>query len=123
MTEEEKLLKKFESKGVYCGDELIVFKEFCRDYIYACKVSGFAVIGIEGFQLYEDGRVQPILDEISDFSDIEYSSFSDHIEECSRAANDFIGHMMLSGKSDGYSFVLTGNPQFITDVKSRDLRG
>ena len=107
LTDEAKLLKLFESKGVFFGNELIVFKEFCRDFVYASKVSGFAVIGIEGFQLFEDGSIKPILNEISDFSDIVRGNVDDYMEACSRAANDFIGHMMLSGKSDGYSFVLT----------------
>jgi len=107
MTEEAKLLKLFESKGVFFGNELIVFKEFCRDFIYASKVSGFAVIGIEGFQLFEDGSIKPILNEISDFSDIVHGNVDDYMEACSRAANDFFGQMALNGKSDGYSFVLT----------------
>jgi hypothetical protein len=107
MTEEAKLLKLFESKGVFFGNELIVFKEFCRDFISASKVSGFAVLGIEGFQFFEDGSIKPVLNEISDFSDVEYSNVDDHIEECSRAATDFVSYMLLSGKSDGYSFVLT----------------
>ena len=91
----------------FFGNEIIVFKGFCRGFVYASKVSGFAVIGIEGFQLFGDGSIKPILNEISDFSDIVHLNVDDYMEACSRAANDFFSQMALNGKSDGYYFVLT----------------
>ena len=108
MADEAELLKAFEDKGVVCGSELIVLKDFCNDFMQASKLAGFAVIGIEGFHLLIDGSVQPDIDEIADFSDIEGGKNLDgYIEMCFEAAKNFIGHMLVSGKSDGYCFTLT----------------
>ena len=107
MTDEAKLLKCFESKGVIYGDELIVLKKFCTEFMQASKLAGFAVIGIEGFYLFKDGSVKPNIEEVADFSDIESVFFNEYIEKCYEASDNFIKYMLLNGKSDGYCFVLT----------------
>ena len=108
MTDEAEfeLMKAFDNKGVICGNELIVFKEFCNDFINAAKLAGLVVIGIEGFHLLKDGSVKPNMDEIADFSDIAYSRLSENVDTCFDAASNFIGHMIVKGESDGYCFTL-----------------
>jgi len=107
MTDEAELLKAFEDKGVSYGNELIIYRESCNDFIQASKLAGLAVIGIEGFHLLQNGSVKPNVDEIADFSDIEDSNLDRCIERCSEAAINFIHHMLENGKSDGYCFTLT----------------
>jgi fructose-1-phosphate kinase PfkB-like protein len=107
MNFETQLLKAFEFKGVACGQELIVFKEFCNDFIKTSKRSGLAVIGIEGFHLLQNGSIKPNMDEIADFSDVEADVWEDYIEKCTTASENFIRQMLVSGKSDGYCFTLT----------------
>jgi hypothetical protein len=107
MTDEADLLREFNDKGVLYGNELIVFKEFCSDFINACRLARLGVVGVEGCYLLEDGGVKPNLDEVADFSDIEDDNFDGYIEACANAASNFIRHMLITGKSDGYCFTLT----------------
>jgi hypothetical protein len=107
MNVEAQLLKAFEFKGVVYGQELIVFKKFCNDFIQTSRRAGLAVIGIEGFHILQDGSIKPNMDEIADFSDIEAGIWDEYIEKCTEASVHFIKQMLLSGKSDGYCFTLT----------------
>lgn len=107
---ESDLSELFIDKGVRFGSELIVIKAYCSDYLQASRSAGFAVIGVEGFHLLNDGIVKPNLDEIADFSDIEVGiNFCEYIEACSAAASRFVEHMNTNGKSDGYCFTLTNS--------------
>ncbi len=97
----------FKDKGVFCDDELIVNKAHSSTFLNASKYAGFAVIGIEGFYLLNDGSIKPNLDEIADFSDIEEENdFCEYIEACYECANRFLINMNSNGKSDGYCFIL-----------------
>ena len=107
MTNETELLRTFNDKGVRYGNELIVLKKFCSDFINACRLARLGVIGIEGYYLLEDGSVKPNLDEIADFSDIEDGNVDVYIEACANSASRFIRNMLTSGKSNGYCFTLT----------------
>lgn len=107
MTSETELLVEYEAKGILNGGELIVFKEFCTDFVSACRLAGLAITGIEGFYLLQDRFIKPNMEEIADFSGIKADELDRYIEECSDSANNFIRHMLLSGKSDGYCFTLT----------------
>src|SRR3989344_2310072 len=102
-----KLLKAFEAKGVGYGQELIIFKPFCNEFIQASRLAGLAIIGIDGFYLLQDGSVKPNIDEIADFSDVEASSLDEYINKCTKATINFINKMSIIGKSDGYCFTLT----------------
>lgn len=107
MTETD-LLELFNDKGFPCGDEFIVNKTYCCDFVKASKSAGFAVIGIDGFHLLEDGSVKPNLNEIADFSDIDAGNdLGEYIEACFEAANRFLVQMNSNGESDGYCFTLT----------------
>lgn len=107
MTEAE-FLEVFNDKSVLYGSELIIKKPFCSDFVRASKSAGFAVIAIEGFYLLNDGRVEPNLDEIADFSEIVCGDNpGEYIEACFEAANRFVIHMNSTGESDGYCFTLT----------------
>lgn len=107
MNDDTDLQKAFEDKGVNCGGELIIYKEYCGLFVQATKRAGLAVIGIEGFYLLISGDVKPNMEEIADFSGIECNDYCKYVELCSGAATKFIEHMQANGKSDGYSFVLT----------------
>jgi len=109
MKSETELMQSFDGKGVKSGEELIVFKEYCREFVNECENAGFAVLGIEGFFLLQDGHVKPNLDEIADFSDVHAGSWDEYREACSKAANLFIEKMLGGGRSDGYSFTLTAS--------------
>jgi hypothetical protein len=105
---EAELFELFKDKSLLYGPELIVKKKHCSVFVRASKSAGLAVIGIEGFHLLEDGRVEPNLDEIADFSDIKCGEDpAEYIEACFEAANRFIVNMNFSGESDGYCFTLT----------------
>lgn len=107
MTSEAELLRAFNDKGVRYGNELIVLKEFCSEFINASRLARLGVVGVEGFYLPKNGNVRPNLDEVADFSDIENDNFDGYVEACANAASHFIRHMLMSGKSDGYCFTLT----------------
>ncbi|MBL4906774.1 MAG: hypothetical protein JKX94_04920 [Sneathiella sp.] len=105
--DETELLRSFKMKGVGNGQELIIYKQFCLNFIKACKQAELAIIGIDGFYILNDGSIRPNLDEIADFSDVEAKKFVDFTETCNSAAVKFIRHMLATGKSDGYCFTLT----------------
>jgi hypothetical protein len=107
MKSEAELMQSFGRKGVKSGEELIVFKEYCREFVRECENAGFAVLGIEGFFLLQNGHVKPNLDEIADFSDVQAGSWDEYREACSKAADLFIEEMLSRGRCDGYSFTLT----------------
>jgi len=107
MRDEADLLSEFNEKGVRYGNELIVFKNFCSEFINACRLARLGVVGVEGFYLLEDGRVRPNLEEVADFSDIEDDNLDRYVEACANAARVFIEHMLVTGKSNGYCFTLT----------------
>ena len=110
MNEKDKLIYEYIDKGVRYGGELIVSKQFCDEFISSCELVNLAIIGIEGFLFYEDETVEPVLDEIADFSDISSDNWQEYLEKSLSAARKFLGAMQNIGRSDGYSFTLV-NPK------------
>ena len=112
MINEVDLLKKYNQKGVLYGDELIILKEFCEEFIASCEHADLAIIGIEGFYLFSDGNIMPNLDEITDFSEINSENWYTYLQQCISASRKFVNYMLRNGKSDGYCFSLMNNYEF-----------
>lgn len=109
MNTETNLIKKYLDKGVLYGNELIIRKVFCDEFISSSKSLGLAVVGIEGFNQLKDGNMQPNMDEIADFSEIEANDWDEYLSFCTSAARNFIKHMLSKGESYGYCFTLVNH--------------
>lgn len=81
MTIEYELVKKFEDKGLRCGNEVIIFKNFCDEFISACQLASLAIIGIESFYLLHSGRVKPEMGEIGDFSSVYADDMAGYVKK------------------------------------------
>lgn len=113
MKTEVELVKDFATKGVSYGQELIVLKEFCGEFVESSRQARLVIVGIEGFHLLSNGAVKPNLDEIADFSDLDTEDWDQYVEKTARASRDFIGRMLDVGRSDGYCFSLEGLPSTV----------
>lgn len=111
MNAETDLINKYIDKGVRYGKELIISKKYCNEFISSSKLADLAIVGIEGFYFHEDGDVEPVLDEIADFSAISADSWYEYLEKCISAARNFIELMHSSGKSNGYCFTLLNSEE------------
>jgi hypothetical protein len=106
MSAKANLLKNFQTKSVPYGEELVIFNKFCLDFIRESKFANLAIIGVEGFYLSKEEKVQPNINEIADFSVLTAVSWGEYVEKCTTAADVFIKNMLSEGESDGYCFVM-----------------
>jgi len=102
MKNEQKLLKLYENKGfILDNEEIIIFKEYCLDYIQSCKKSNLIILGIDGYYL-EDPIIRVNTLEIFDFSKTQ-----EEIKNCYTLAESCIFNILNTGSSDGYIFTLS----------------
>ncbi|WP_157600191.1 hypothetical protein [Saccharospirillum impatiens] len=106
MNTEKSLIDAYNSKSIGSGREPIILKPYCLEFISDCRISGLAILGIEGY-FVANGKVCPNINEIADFSNLPIENWETYLKESIEAANRFIGIMMSSGKSDAYGFALT----------------
>jgi len=101
MNKEKEIFKLYQSKGrIIDNEEIIIFKEYCLDYIESCEKLRLTILGIDGYIL-EDNYIMVNTIEISDFS-----KTKEDTENCYTLAKEFINDMLNSGTSDGYIFTL-----------------
>ena len=102
MNKEQELLKLYSNKGfIIDNEEIIIFKEYCLDYIQSCKKSNLIILGIDGYYL-EDTIIRVNALEIFDFSKTQKD-----IKNCYTLAETCISNMLNTDSSNGYIFTLS----------------
>ncbi len=102
MNKGQEFLNLYSNKGfIIDNEEIIVFKEYCLDYIQSCKKSNLIILGIDGYYL-EDTIIRVNTLEIFDFSKTQ-----EDIQNCYTLAEACIANMLNTGSSDGYMFTLS----------------
>ncbi|CAA6812406.1 MAG: Unknown protein [uncultured Sulfurovum sp.] len=94
------IYKLFQTKGILVDKEIIIFKNYCHDFIESCKDLELTILGIDGFAI-KNNRTYVNTTEISDFS-----KTKEDIENCYVLATLFINKMFKHSTSDGYLFTL-----------------
>jgi len=99
MLQEQELLNLYVKKGLIIDNtEIIVFKEYCLDYIQSSKQLNLCILGIDGYIL-ENNTIKVNLFETYDFS-----KSKKNIQNCYSLAEQCISNLQDKGKSDGYIF-------------------
>ena len=102
MSKEQELLDLYAQKGLIIENTaIIVFKEYCLDYIQSSKQLNLCILGIDGYIL-ENNTIKVNLLEIYDFS-----KTKKNIQNCYSLAEECILNLLHKGKSDGYVFTFS----------------
>lgn len=83
------VLERFRDRGYDSGGELYLSVPDARELVAAAHDAGQVVLGLEAAQV-EHGRIQPMLDQIADFSSLAAENWRSRVERSSRAALQFL---------------------------------
>lgn len=95
MLSENEIVNRFRHRGMTRGaGSLYLEIPIALDFLATCEANNLAIIGVEGF-LYNDKKdtIQPIMDYIEDYSDIEAPHWKAYRNLCNQRCRDFLCHL------------------------------
>ncbi len=90
------LIELYKKKGILRGGELYLDVDSSLEFLRESRKSGLCVIGIEGFRR-ENGYLEPLIDQIADFSNSDGKSWSRFNSECNESSKVFIEQLPKDG--------------------------
>ena len=95
MLSENEIVNRFRNRGMTRGaGSLYLEIPIALDFLATCKANNLAIIGVEGF-LYHNQKdtIQPIMDYIEDYSDVEGPNWKAYRNLCNQRCRDFLCHL------------------------------
>jgi len=91
MLAENEIIHRFREHGMFQGHELYLKVPIALNFLTTCQENNLAIIGVEGFLSNdEEGWIQPIMDYIEDYSDVEALNWEAYRNSCHQRARDFL---------------------------------